>query len=77
MTFRVHCPQCGRAFAFEGDEVPVQRAGRKGSRGWARVIAYYPTCPGCGESVEVTDPSPAARSPLPPTPPVNGASRAC
>jgi hypothetical protein len=75
MTFGVRCPQCGRAFAFDAAEVPVQRAGRKGSRRWDRIIAYYPICPGCGEAVEVTDVSPAARR-LPPDPPANGSSRA-
>lgn len=53
MNFKAICPRCARAFAFDLDEIPVQRAGPKGTAKWRRIVAYYPTCPHCHELVEV------------------------
>jgi hypothetical protein len=42
-------------FAFNIREVPAQRAGRAGTPGWWKILAYYPDCPHCHEKVEITD----------------------
>jgi hypothetical protein len=55
VTVTIPCPLCARAFAFDLHEAPVQRAGRTGTPGWWRIIAYYPDCPHCREKVEITD----------------------
>ena len=61
MGFRVPCPRCGQTVAFDPAAVPVQRAGRAGSKRWALVVAYYPTCGGCGEPIEVANHAPTPR----------------
>lgn len=54
MTFTVPCPKCSRAFTFDITKTPAQRAGREGTPAWWTVLGYYPDCPHCNESVEVT-----------------------
>lgn len=56
MIRKVLCPRCGQPFTFETNEVPVQRAELRGCR-LAPVIAHYPICSHCRETVEITDPS--------------------
>lgn len=55
MIRKVCCPRCAQVFTFETDAVPVQRAERRGCR-YAPVIAHYPVCTQCRESVEIPDP---------------------
>jgi len=55
LILKARCQRCRQVFAFQAHEVPVQRAGVKGSPRWARVVAYYPSCPRCRETVEVAN----------------------
>jgi hypothetical protein len=53
---QVLCPRCGQLFSFNPQEVPVQRAELRGCR-YAPVIAHYPVCLHCHETVEIADTS--------------------
>lgn len=54
MTVTASCPKCSRAFTFDITQTPAQRAGREGSPGWWTVLGYYPDCPHCTATVEIT-----------------------
>jgi hypothetical protein len=54
------CPRCGQTFTFETDDAPAQRAQLRGCRS-APVIAHYPVCTHCRQTVEIPDPDGASR----------------
>ena len=60
MIRQVLCPRCGQTFSFETDTAPAQRAQLRGCRS-APVIAHYPVCTHCHETVEIPDPDGANR----------------
>ena len=53
---RTPCSRCTRVFAFDTTIAPAQRAYAKRGRGANHVVAYYPTCPHCQQTVEFTEP---------------------
>jgi hypothetical protein len=46
------CPSCERSFLFDPEQVPVQRGRLR--RKVAPVVAYYPACPFCHATAEVS-----------------------
>ncbi|QJX00119.1 hypothetical protein FTUN_7743 [Frigoriglobus tundricola] len=53
MNFRATCWHCQTGFPFDLEQTPVQRGPAKRPH-LGKIIAFYPTCPRCQATVEVT-----------------------
>lgn len=54
MKCHVLCPSCKRVFGYETESTPAQRGWSKRSARYGQILAYYPVCPHCSQSVEVS-----------------------
>jgi hypothetical protein len=64
MSIHSVCSHCRRRFEFDPTDSATQW-GLADPAGENRPLAYYPRCPGCGRTVEVTAPGQPRRAEVP------------